>query len=703
MSLLTPLYVLGLLAVSLPILFHLIRRQPHGEFQFSSLMFLAPSPPRLARRSRLDNLLLLLLRGLAIALLAFAFARPFLRSATTTPSPDAEVTRTAIVIDTSASMRRGDLWQQAVAMVEKTIDQRRPLDEVALYACDDTLRPLVTFEAMAQVAPAELAAVVRSRLKDLQPTWAASRLGQSLTEAVEIVNSASEVRGDQQRVARRIVLVSDMQTGSRLGTLADYPWPEDVELELKPVSLAKKTNAGLHYVSPDDAESPAVVTKDTRVRVANDADSTADEFRLVWLDESGEPIGDSMPAYVPAGESRIIRLANPAPPAPGRQLHLTGDDFDFDNTLHLAVATSAAANALYLGDERADDPQALRYYLERALTEGLAGRVTLTAAPADKPLPVDSPVTTPLAVATTTLTSDQAAALQKRAEAGGNVLIVLKESQALGALPALVGVPALDVKEAEVDNYAMFGQIDFAHPLFAAMAGPHFNDFTQIHFWKYRRLKPDQLGDGKLVARFENGDPAVAEWRVGKGRVVVLTSGWHPTDSQFARSWKFVLFVSALLNQDQSDRLTQSVFTINEHVPIGESSLSTEAVEVTKPSGQTIKLDAAARSFNATDEPGIYTLTRAGEQQKFAVNLDPLESKTATLGNESLEQLGVRLVKPPSATDESIKNERVADAQLESRQKYWQWLIAAVLALLVMETWLAGRATRAAIAEGSPA
>ena len=81
MSVLAPLYLLGLIAVSLPLAFHLIRRTPRGEMTFSSLMFLRPPPPRLAKRSRLDNLLLLLLRALALALLAGAFSRPFFRQA----------------------------------------------------------------------------------------------------------------------------------------------------------------------------------------------------------------------------------------------------------------------------------------------------------------------------------------------------------------------------------------------------------------------------------------------------------------------------------------------------------------------------------------------------------------------------------------------------------------------------------------------
>ncbi len=55
MSFLTPLYALGALAIAAPIVFHLIRRTPSGEVPFSSLMFLKPSPPRLSKRSRLDQ------------------------------------------------------------------------------------------------------------------------------------------------------------------------------------------------------------------------------------------------------------------------------------------------------------------------------------------------------------------------------------------------------------------------------------------------------------------------------------------------------------------------------------------------------------------------------------------------------------------------------------------------------------------------
>ncbi|MCO6456432.1 MAG: BatA domain-containing protein, partial [Pirellulaceae bacterium] len=142
MSLLAPLYALGVLAIGLPLLFHLIQRRPKGQLPFSSLMFLTASPPRIAKRSKLDNILLLLLRALALILLAVAFARPFLRSLADLQL-DTPSRRLVLLIDTSASMRRDDLWQQAQNEAQRVLDDIRPTDRVALVAFDSAHRTLV--------------------------------------------------------------------------------------------------------------------------------------------------------------------------------------------------------------------------------------------------------------------------------------------------------------------------------------------------------------------------------------------------------------------------------------------------------------------------------------------------------------------------------------------------------------------------------
>ncbi len=122
MSFLFPLYLAAGLAVGLPILFHLIRQTPKGRQVFSSTMFLSPSPPRVTKRSRIEDWLLLLLRGCALLLLACAFARPFLRAQELEPDTARTGTRYLVLLDLSASMRRESCWPEARRQLAK-VDQ----------------------------------------------------------------------------------------------------------------------------------------------------------------------------------------------------------------------------------------------------------------------------------------------------------------------------------------------------------------------------------------------------------------------------------------------------------------------------------------------------------------------------------------------------------------------------------------------------
>src|SRR5213594_1154427 len=128
MSFLAPLFLLGALAAALPVVFHLIRRTTRERTPFSSLMFLLPSPPRLTRRSRLEHILLLLLRCAALGLLALGFARPFIKKAVEVEPSSAEPRRIVVLVDTSASMRRAGLWEGACARAESILRQTSPVD-----------------------------------------------------------------------------------------------------------------------------------------------------------------------------------------------------------------------------------------------------------------------------------------------------------------------------------------------------------------------------------------------------------------------------------------------------------------------------------------------------------------------------------------------------------------------------------------------
>src|SRR5262249_42829332 len=153
----------------------------------------------------------------------------------------------------------------------------------------------------------------------------------------------------------------------------------------------------------------------------------------------------------------------------------------------------------------------------------------------------------PLVVLGAETNAENAGRLKRYVEGGGTVLAVLTRPGRLETLATVAGVPAPEVADAPDGRDVLLGEIAFDHPLSAASAGAQFNDFTKIHSWKPRRPPADALGDARVVARFEDGDPAVVEKAVGKGRLVVLASGWGPADSQLARSSKFVPLMSALL------------------------------------------------------------------------------------------------------------------------------------------------------------
>ncbi|HYO23896.1 MAG TPA: BatA domain-containing protein, partial [Lacipirellulaceae bacterium] len=727
MSFLTPLYIAGALAVTLPVLFHLIRRTPRGEIPFSSLMFLTPSPPRITRRSRIEHWLLLLLRGLALVLLALAFSRPFWRQPAEANDVDAAQQRVAILVDVSASMRRGDLWTQAARAVDAAMAAAGPLDQLGVYACDETLRPIASFEDLAQTPMAQRRTIVARRLQDLAPTWAGTHLGQGLLDAVALVSDSHDETEEAGRAARRIILISDMQAGSRLNTLSDAAWPADVELQLQPLVPAERGNAGLWRLA-DDSEQPAAADRakprggvlplrkrELRIRVSNAADSPTEQFRLTWSDAASgsaaaEGSGDrgarspqaGVEAYVPAGESRIVRV--PLPDAKLRQprLELSGDPQPFDNQLYIVPDDRRSLRVAYLGDDSAGDPQGLRFYLERALSADPARDVTVqefTEFAAS--LEGDArtiPATTPLAVLAAAPAAGQIPALHRYVEAGGTLLVVLAAAEpALAeALGALTSAGDVQIDEAEVDDYALLGEIDFSHPLFAPMASPRFNDFTQIRFWKYRRVRlPAAAAEADEtalhpIARFENGDPAVLEQRRGAGRIVAFAAGWHPADGQLARSWKFLLMLSALVNDGMSQEF-RTHYLVNEPAPLPPRELLASELRATTPTGAEVMLAEADRAFAATQTPGVYAFAGARRPLQFAVNIDPLESETAPVSPETFEQLGCRLVGRQSPGADAQRLSQLRDVELEGRQRLWQWMIVAALGVLIAETWLAGR------------
>src|SRR5688572_4859488 len=445
MSLLAPLYIAGALAIALPIVFHLIRRAPHGRQDFSSLMFLSASPPRLTRRSRLNNIVLLLLRAAALALLAFAFARPFLKGAADTASSQAPGRRIAILLDTSASMRRGDLWQQATEQAEQVIRDLSPRDEVALLFFDRQVRPAMTFAEWNELHPSRRAAVLGARLAEAKPTWAATKLGDALATAADMVSEDDSKAAAAGGVVRQLVLISDLQQGGHVEALQGHQWPQGVLLEVKPVGAKQPANAGMQLVKdPADAQEGGDAAPKLRVRVSNQADSNREQFTLAWADEHGPLSGlEPLKVYVPPGRSQVARV--PLPPA-GRQadrLLLRGDDSDFDNTLYVVPPRKESMRVLFVGDDAPEDVNGLSYFLRSALGDTPQRKVEFVAKRPADPLSEADVLGARLVVVAAAVPDDRVPLLRNFAGAGGDVLWVLQDAAEAQGLARVVEVELL--------------------------------------------------------------------------------------------------------------------------------------------------------------------------------------------------------------------------------------------------------------------
>lgn len=700
MSLLAPLYLLGLAAVSLPILFHLIRRTPRGRQQFSSLMFLTPSPPRLTRRSRIDNWLLLLLRAAALILLALAFMRPFLRQVANLSFDGVRGRRVAILLDTSASMRRDGMWQQAGDKIDKLLSELAAVDEVALYSFDRDVQSVVPFSDQAKTRRANRRELVREATRELQPTWYHSDLGSALVTIAEELTLAGD--DPSANAVSQVVVVTDLQQGVDLRAIQQYEWPKEVLVAIEAIEPTDPSNATLALLQ---MEEEIEAGDHVRVRVANAEDSTVEQFQVRWADstaanDSLATPSDATPIYVPAGQSRVVRMPKPAAqltddePIRDRLL-ITGESAEFDNTFFVVPQHQDQVELLYVGSDKEDDPSSLHYYLRLALGETVRRKVDLICEQPTESIAALSS-NTRMVVVSSDLSDASMKQVNEYIEGGGTVLFVPTSPKASTRLAKEFDyLEYVETKSGSRDDYLMLVDIDFAHPVFKPFATARYSDFTKIHFWRYQRFQLASEHKAHVMTWFDNGDPAMWQQRHGKGSLYVWAAGWHPDDSQIALSTKFVPLLNTMLDQATGTPVHMPSYVVGESVPVAADDV---AVTVAKPDGVQTQIEAGESWFRDTDQPGIYQIHSSGTPVQFAVNLSARESDTARLDVEQLSELGVQLGEHRTQAEESDRQRQLRDVELESQQQLWRWLIVTVLGILGMETWLAGRKPTAQVA-----
>src|SRR6185503_977942 len=350
-------------------------------------------------------------------------------------------------------------------------------------------------------------------------------------------------------------------------------------------------------------------------------------------------------------------------------------------------------NVLFLGRDEEKDPAQLLYYVRRAFQETRRRTLRVVVRPANAPLLLREGEPAPLFVVSDPLGPEQTTRLHAAVTNGATALFVMKSPSLADTLAQVAGVGTVPSEEVSGDGYALLGEIDFQHPLFAPFADPRYSDFAKIHFWKHRRVDTAALPGARVLAKFDKGDPAIVQVPLGRGSLLLFTSGWAPADSQLALSTKFVPLLYSMLELSGATGVRTSQFTVGDPVPLGPTN-GASATLVRRPDGRQTPAPSGGR-FTDTELPGIYTVSSGSVTQRFAVNLDPAESRTEPMLLETLDRLGVPFkAPPPVVAAQAAARARLHAADLEQRQKLWRWLLVAALLVLVMETFVAGRLTR---------
>ncbi|HKW47383.1 MAG TPA: hypothetical protein VJN70_08055, partial [Gemmatimonadaceae bacterium] len=419
---------------------------------------------------------------------------------------------------------------------------------------------------------------------------------------------------------------------------------------------------------------------------------------------------------IPSGTSTgLVRFAVPTASARGDQLAT-------DDRYYFTIAPEAGVSVLVVEPSTPRANQSL--YLARALAIGdrpsfrVDVRKTGGLAPADvdgRSLIIFDEVPPPA--------GDGAARLRDFINNGGGVLIVAGDQLSSNAwqgewasdLPGPIG-PVID-RAGEAGGTLAW--IDYDHPVFDVFNAPRSGDFATARFLRYRRLtvradtstgarRPAGVADtasgSHVLARFDDGAPALVEHRVGRGKVLVWASTLDSYWNDLALQPVFLPFVQQVAKYAGRYSGARPWFTVGEvldlsrHAELTGNRAAAQAPTVVEaPSGAKTRLPSSNEGLIPLHEQGFYEIRPEGAArgmgQRLAVNLDPAEANLARIDPEELKT-SVLAGGGAAAAAGAITADAPTREDTERRQTIWWYLLALAGVLLATETLMSNRLSR---------
>lgn len=270
-----PAFLFALSAIAIPIIIHLFHFRRFKKVYFTNVKFLKEVKEESASRSKLRNLLVLLMRILAIAFLVFAFAQPFIPNKNTAVKNGQKAV--SLYVDNSYSM---DAQASDVPLLEKAKQRAREIvnaydigDEFQVITCD--------FEGRHQRLVSQEDAL--QLIDEVQPTYAVQPISKVIAKQKQVFNTAKS----EHKIS---YLISDFQKN-----VTDLETIQDSTFE---VNLIPLQSVQLRNVSIDSAwfEAPVQMLNQTNrliVKVSNLSDDEVEDVRLsLQMNGQVKPLGN---------------------------------------------------------------------------------------------------------------------------------------------------------------------------------------------------------------------------------------------------------------------------------------------------------------------------------------------------------------------------------------------------------------------------
>ena len=678
MSFLSPLFFLGLGAIVIPILVHLIQRERKRVVEFPSLMFLQRIPYQSVRRRRLRHWFLLLMRAAAIVLLVAAFARPFFLGGAAAVAAAGGNREVVILLDRSASMGYGDRWSRATLGAQNAIGSIGASDRATLVFfgrnAEETIR-------------------ATSDRGQLEAALGAARVTSDGTRFGPALKLAESILARSARPRREVLLISDFQKSGWTGA-EDISFDETVTVTPVPIGSDEVANLSVPLVAFARSEFSGQERITLTASITNRS-ATALGSVPVTLEIEGREL-ETLPVGVAGNASASVTFApfTLAEPAVRGIVRAGSDPLAADNAFYFVLTPSRPLSVLVIDSGNAPSSS---FYLARALSIGNTPAFDVELAPAGR-------VTSAMLERREVVVINNAAVppsiagnvLKRFVERGGGLLVALGEYSVWpNTETALLPGNLHTIVDRADGRGATLGYLDYSHPVFELFKAPRSGDFSAVRIFRYRALQADPAH--RVLARFDDGALAAVERRVGAGRVIAWTTTLDDRWNDLPRRPVYLPLVHQLVKYLARYQQPTSWLTVGQVVDLSATLNGRADRVVITPSGERVTVSSSDPGVLELDEQGVYEIRvatgRRDRADRLAVNLDPTESDLTPLDPRELVAAVTGRATPAAGSAPQAPAE-VAPQDEERQQGLWWYLLLAGMGLLAAETVVANQLSR---------